>query len=207
MDPQQKQTIVTEVLQQLKGLVRVPIGISNHHLHLTETVLDQLFPGQSLTLKKPLTQPGEFASEQTVTIQGPKGTLKNVRILGPCRDHCQVEVSATDARQLGVVAPLRLSGDVGHSPGVDLISPTKTVHLDQGLIIAKRHLHIAPQEAKLLGLQKGEQVNVAVATPRGLIFQNVEVRPGAHFKLEMHVDTDEANAGQIKPGTFGHFVD
>lgn len=208
MDAQQKQTVVREVLQQLKGLVKVPIGVSNHHVHLTEAVFKQLFPDQTLTQKKPLTQPGEFASIQTVVVQGPKGSLGKVRILGPCRDHCQVELSATDAQKLGISAPIRLSGDVAHSPGIDLISPTTTVHLEQGAIIAQRHLHIGLQEAQALGLHQGQQVAVAVNSPqRGVIFQNVIVRPGAHFKLEMHLDTDEANAAQVNAKTIGHFVD
>ncbi|WP_461212859.1 phosphate propanoyltransferase [Lacticaseibacillus sp. GG6-2] len=206
MNDAQKEAAIKAVLQNLKTVVKVPIGISNHHIHLTEAVYAELFPDQAITVKKPLNQPGEFASTATLTVKGPRGTISHVRVLGPCRAQCQVEISATDARTLGVPAVVRLSGDVADTPGIDLQSEVATVHLTCGVIVAKRHIHMSDQEASLLGFKRGDTVAIALDGPdRHLVYDDVEIRPGANFKLEMHVDTDEANAANLTAGAFGRF--
>lgn len=206
MNDAQKQAAVAAVLQNLKAVVKVPVGISNHHIHLTQAVYDQLFPNMPMTPKKPLNQPGEFASTAVVTLKGPRGEIARVRVLGPCRAQCQVEISATDARKLGVPAVVRLSGDIAGTPGIELQSEAGAVTLSAGVIVAKRHIHMSLEDAKLLGLHAGEKVAIALdGCDRHLVFEDVEIRPGANFKLEMHLDTDEANAANVTGETFGRF--
>ncbi|MFT8318051.1 MAG: phosphate propanoyltransferase [Sporolactobacillus sp.] len=206
MDQTTVRGIVTHVLKNLKSIVKIPIGISNHHLHLTEQDFQKLFPGQSLTVKKALSQPGQFAANEMVTAIGPKGEISKMRILGPLRTKSQVELSATDARQMGIQAPIRLSGDIEGTPGILLKSPSGSLALEQGVIIAKRHIHMSDHEADLLGLKKGDSVTVNVASEgRKIIFEDVIIRPGANYTLEMHVDTDEANAGNINLKSMGRF--
>lgn len=206
MDETTVRVIVTHVLKNLKSIVKIPIGISNHHLHLTEQDFQKLFPGQSLTVKKELSQPGQFAANEMVTAVGPKGEISKMRILGPLRTKSQVELSATDARQIGIEAPIRLSGDIEGTPGILLKSPSGSLKLKQGVIIAKRHIHMSDNEADLLGLKQGDSVTVSIAGEgRKIIFEDVIIRSGANYTLEMHVDTDEANAGNINPKSVGRF--
>ncbi|WP_413724518.1 phosphate propanoyltransferase [Sodalis sp. RH16] len=173
----------------------IPLGISNRHLHLSLEDYEHLFPGRPLIFKKDLYQPGQFASEQVVDLVGPKGQLKNVRILGPLRGRSQVEISRTDARLLGLDAPLRLSGDLQDTPGIRLVSASGEMALPHGVIVAQRHIHMSPLDALLFGVKQGDQVRVALrGTGRGLIFDDVAIRVGEHMRLEMHIDTDEANA-------------
>jgi len=173
----------------------IPLGISNRHLHLSLADYEHLFPGHPLVLKKDLYQPGQFAAEQLVNLVGPKGTLKKVRILGPLRGQSQVEISRTDARLLGIDAPLRLSGNLDQTPGVRLVSAYGELSLRQGVIVAQRHIHMSPLDALLFGVKQGDRVTVALhGTGRKLIFDDVAVRVGEHMRLEMHIDTDEANA-------------
>lgn len=183
------------------GSKPIPIGVSNRHLHLSESDLHTLFgPGHPLTIKKELQQPGEFAAEETVDLVGPKGTIAKVRVLGPVRKQTQVEISFTDSFVLGVIPPVRDSGSVDGSPGLTLKGPNGELQLKQGVIAAKRHIHCTPEQAAELGVQNGGYVAVMVEGERGLIFQQVLVRVRDTFALEMHVDTDEANASGLKNG-------
>ncbi len=176
------------------------IETSARHVHVTQETLEVLFgKGATLEVKKELSQPGQFASMQKVDVVGPKNTLKNVSILGPVRSSNQVEVSLTDARTLGVAAPIRESGDVQGSAPCKLVGPCGEVELKEGVIVAKRHIHMTEEDAKEMGVKSGEIVSVKVLneTGRGIIFGDVVVRVSNKFALAMHVDTDEANSGAL----------
>ncbi|AKX96593.1 phosphate propanoyltransferase [Neomoorella thermoacetica] len=176
-------------------LLEVPVGVSGRHVHLTREHLQTLFgPGYELTKLRDVVQPGQFAAKETVTIVGPKGVLEKVRVLGPLRSYTQVEISRTDSFKLGVNPPIRDSGDHEGSPGCVLVGPAGVVTLKQGVIIALRHIHMHTDEAKRYGLKDKDLVTVQVGGERGLIFTNVLVRVNPNFRLEFHVDTDEANA-------------
>ena len=180
---------------------KVPVGISNRHVHLTQEHLEELFgPGHRLTKLKDLSQPGQFASEETVTLVGPKGSLEGVRILGPVRDASQVELSATDTFKLGVRPPVRESGDLDGTPGIEIVGPAGKVHLEQGVIIAARHIHMSPREAAAFGLRDGDRIEVEVPGERGGVFENVLIRVSPHYALDLHLDTDEGNAFGLKNG-------
>jgi putative phosphotransacetylase len=178
---------------------KVEVGISNKHVHLSEADLATLFgAGHKLTLKKELKQPGQFASEELVDVVGPKGTLKGIRVLGPTRKESQVELAMTDARQIGLSLPVRESGVLDGSPGVKLIGPKGEIELAKGAIIALRHIHLSPSEAKEANVKDKDWVTVKTFGSRPLIFEDVLIRSGdAHLK-EMHVDTDEGNAAGLK---------
>jgi putative phosphotransacetylase len=163
--------------------------------------LEALFgPGYELTIKKDLSQTGQYAAEETLTIEGPKSALKNVRILGPVRKETQVEISRTDAFSLGLKPPVRDSGHLEDSPGIKLIGPKGTIELDKGVIIAQRHIHMNEADAEAFGVKDKEIVSVRAGGERGLVFDNVLVRVRSDFVLEMHIDTDEANAGMLNNG-------
>lgn len=177
----------------------VPIGVSNRHIHLSRSDMDVLFgPGASLTRKKSMKQPGQFAAEETVTIRGPKGEISRVRVLGPFRKESQIEISVADGFTLGIKAPMRMSGELDGSAGLEVVGPQGTVKLDQGVIVAQRHIHMLPESAKLLGLNNGDTVDVEIKGPRGGIMSNVAVRTSEAFALEMHIDIEEANAFGLK---------
>jgi len=179
-------------------LGKVPVGISNRHIHLSQEHLEALFgPGYQLTVRKDLSQTGQFAAEETLTIEGPKSALKNVRSLGPVRKETQVEVSRTDAFALGLQPPVRDSGYLAESPGIKLIGPKGTVELDKGVIIAQRHIHMNSADAEAFGVKDKDIVSVRVGGERGLVFDNVLIRVRDDFVLEMHIDTDEANAAML----------
>jgi len=200
MDNDQITLLTGQVIAQMRQR-NIPVGISNRHVHLSAKDYQRLFPGQPLTVKKALGQPGQFAAEQTVTLKGPKGRLENVRILGPLRGQSQVEISRTDARLLGVTAPLRLSGDLAGSAGIALVSDTGEITLAEGMIIARRHIHMSRLDAAIFGVKQGEIVNVEIkGTERTLIFGDVCIRVGDDMRLELHIDTDEANAADIGEG-------
>ena len=179
----------------------VPIGVSARHIHLTQADLEVLFgPGYQLTKKKEL-MGGQFASKELVTIVGLKlRAIENVRILGPCRSKSQVEISATDARTLGVNAPVRESGDIAGSAPIALVGPKGALYLKEGCIIAARHIHMSPADAKAAGVHDGDYVSVKADNERGTVFNNVKIRVDDSFTLEMHIDTDEANASRIATG-------
>ena len=184
------------------------VETSARHVHVTAEALETLFgKGAALTNKKDLSQPGQFACEERVTIVGPKGELKNVSILGPERSACQVEISATDARKLGVASVIRESGDIAGTPGCRLIGPAGEVELTEGVIVAKRHIHMTPADAAEYGVKDKDIVWVRVDTPeRALIFGDVVVRVSPKFALAMHIDTDESNAANAFKNDGGEIV-
>lgn len=173
----------------------VPVGISNRHIHLSKTNLDQLFgAGYQLTPMKELSQPGQFACKETVTICGPKGAIEKVRVLGPVRKETQIEIVAGDCFKLGVKAPAKLSGDLAGTPGITVVGPKGSVQTAQGLIVAQRHIHMAPADAQAYGVQDGQIVKIRVGGLRGGLYDNVAIRVTTSSKLECHLDTEEANA-------------
>ena len=184
------------------------IETSARHLHVSEADLEILFgKGHKLTNKKELSQPGQYACEERVDIVGPKSTLKNVSILGPTRPVTQVEISLTDARSIGVVAPVRESGDIADSAACKLVGPAGEVELKEGLIAAKRHIHTTPEDAAEMGVTDKEIVGVKVTTNgRSLIFGDVVVRVNPEYATAMHIDTDEANAAGASGQLFGEIV-
>ena len=180
----------------------VPIGVSNRHLHVAQDDLEALFgKGYQLTVKKDLSQKGQFAAEETVTLVGPKAAMANVRILGPCRKRTQVEVSRTDCFQLGLNPPVRDSGDLDGSESIKIVGPQGEVTIPAGAILAKRHIHMTCEEAEKLGLRDRDTVMARTSGERALIFDEVLVRVHPTFTWEMHIDTDEANAASLKNGS------
>lgn len=179
----------------------VPIGVSARHIHLTQEHVETLFgPGYQLTKKKEL-MGGQFASNELVTIVGLKlRAIENVRILGPVRSRSQVEVSATDAIRLGVKAPIRESGNIAGSAAIAVVGPKGAIYLNEGCIIAKRHIHMSPQDAMAAGVHDKDTVSVKSDNERGTVFNHVQIRVDDSFTLEMHIDTDEANAAKIATG-------
>ena len=177
-------------------MAKVLVETSARHIHLTQEHVDILFgAGHQLTHKKDLSQPGQYACEERVTVVGPKRELKNVSILGPVRKESQVELSATDARSIGLNAPVRESGVLEGSAPCKLVGPAGEVELAQGVIVAKRHIHITPEDAQAFGVSDKEIVKVKVDSDgRSLIFDDVVVRVSASYATAMHIDTDEANA-------------
>jgi putative phosphotransacetylase len=187
---------------------QVLVETSARHIHVTEEHLEILFgKGAKLTNKKDLSQPGQFACEERLTIEGPKKSLAGVTILGPTRPATQVEVSLTDARTLGINAPIRESGDVAGSGACKLIGPAGEVEISEGVIIAKRHIHTTPADAAELGVKDKEVVSVKIDTDgRSLIFGDVVVRVSEKFSTAMHIDTDESNAAACSGQVFGTIV-
>ena len=197
---EQVRQAVEQVVDQMRQQP-IPVGVSNRHLHLCAEDFDALFPGQTLTPIKSLRQPGHFAAEQTVTLVGPKGKLERVRILGPLRRATQVEVSYTDARSLGLKAPMRMSGDLDNTPGVILRSDFGEVSLKQGVIVAQRHIHMSPMDATIHGVSDGDLVKVTIlGTDRRATFDDVAIRVDPKTVAELHLDTDEANAAAMGSG-------
>lgn len=187
---------------------RIPIAVSVRHVHLTESSIETLFGiGHELTVAHPLSQPGQYAAEETVTLRGPKHSIEHVRVLGPPRSEDQVEISRTDEFTLGIDAPVRASGDTQNSPGIALIGPEGTVDLTTGVICAWRHIHMEPHDAESRGLQDGDVVDVAIdGGDRDLQFGDVLIRVRPDYRLEMHLDTDEANAAGLNTGDDGALV-
>lgn len=180
---------------------KVVIGISNKHLHLSEKDLATLFgEGAHLTPYKELGQPGQFAAEERVDIIGPKGAFKGIRIIGPLRAQTQVEIAMTDARALGIDAPVRESGVLAGTPGVKLVGPAGEIDISEGVIVALRHIHLNPEQAQEAGVKDKDLVDVQTFGTRPLIFQDVLIRSGVTHEREMHVDTDEANAAGLANG-------
>ena len=187
----------------------VLIETSARHAHLSREALDTLFgEGYELTPTKPLSQPGQYACEERVAVVGPKSTFPKVSILGPVRPACQVEFAITDAIKLGVYAPVRESGDVAGTAACKLVGPRGEVELDEGVIVAKRHIHAAPADAEAYGLSDKQVVRVRCESDgRSLIFDDVVVRVNPNFSFAMHIDTDESNAGMVRRGTIGQILD
>jgi putative phosphotransacetylase len=182
------------------GKKLVPAAVSNRHIHLSEHHCQSLFGGKPLTCLHDLSQPGEFAARETVTLVGPKGVLEGVRVLGPLRQATQVELSRTDSFRLGVTPPVRESGNHEGSVGVAVVGPCGTVWLERGVILARRHIHMTPADAERFGVTDRQVVAVRLGGERSITLGAVLVRVSPHYRLELHVDTDEANAGLIKNG-------
>ena len=182
------------------------VETSARHVHVTKEALAVLFgEGATLTNKKDLSQPGQFACEEKVTVVGPKGQMK-ASILGPERNACQVELSATDARTIGVVAPVRESGDITGSAGCKLVGPAGEIELTEGVIIAKRHIHFSPADAEAFGVKDKQVVSVKMLTDRPVIFEDVVCRVSPSYALAMHIDTDECNAAAAFGTVYGEVI-
>lgn len=187
---------------------KVLVETSARHIHVTKEHLEILFgEGYELTVKKMLSQPGQFACEERVTVVGAKKELKNVSILGPCRKATQVELSLTDARSIGVDAPVRESGDIAGSGACKLIGPKGEVEISEGVISAKRHIHMTTADAAEFGLTDSQVVSVKIdSNGRSLVFGDVVVRVSDSYALAMHIDTDESNAAGCTPGMLGEVI-
>ncbi len=178
--------------------MQVPIEVSARHVHLSKADLEKLFgSGYVLSKLKDLSQTGQFAAKETVKLAGPLAIMDRVRVLGPCRKETQIEVSATDAKFLGLEPPVRDSGELEGTPGIKIIGPIGELQVKRGVIVALRHIHMEPEVAKNLGLKDSDRVKVDVSGARDLLFENILVRVDPSFKLAMHIDTDEANAAGI----------
>ena len=178
----------------------VKIGLSNKHLHLSQEHIEALFgKGHELTPTKDLVQPGQFACEEKVDIVGPKKTLAGVRVLGPARKETQVELALTDARTIGIKAPIRESGKLEGTPGCKLVGPCGEVELDHGVIAALRHVHLSAAQAQEAGVKDKDVISIKIGGERGLVFDNVLVRAGEGHEREVHLDTDEGNAAGCGP--------
>ena len=207
--------IAQEVMRILKPLKidspviipSIPVAVSARHIHLTQESVEALFgKGYQLHIKHQLSQPGFWASEETLDVVGPSGTLHKVRVLGPCRSHNQIEVAETETYILGIDPPVRLSGDTDNTPVVKLVGPNGEIETT-GLIVAKRHIHMPTKDAEKYGLKHGDEVDVAVGSKdRDLVFRDVVIRVDPNFVLEMHIDTDEANAANIEHGGVGEVL-
>ncbi|MCL2171409.1 MAG: phosphate propanoyltransferase [Defluviitaleaceae bacterium] len=185
----------------------VKIGVSARHIHLCRGDMDVLFGANSELTRRVELMGGQFAAEQTVTIVSQKmRTIENVRVLGPLRGASQLEISATDAVKLGIAAPARDSGDLADAAPISVIGPAGAIHLPRGCIIARRHIHMSPEDAITAGAADGDMVSVRTNGDRGLIFDNVKIRIDKSFTTEMHIDTDEANAAGIKTGDIGQII-
>lgn len=196
--------IVDEVVKELKQKLFIEVEASGRHVHLKRKDIDILFgEGYQLTPVKDLSQPGQYACKERVTVTGAKGVLNNVIVLGPARKDSQVEVSLTDALILGIKSPVRQSGDIEGTPGISVSNGDKKVELAQGLIVAKRHIHITPEDARRFNVSDGESVKVKVFGERPLIFDEMIVRVSPNFRTYIHIDYDEANACGYTKGTLG----
>jgi acetate kinase len=179
------------------------VAISARHVHLSQPTVDALFgAGHVLQVKAPLSQPGQFAAVETVALVGPHGRIEHVRVLGPPRAADQVELARSDEITLGIDAPLRVSGELAHTPGIEVVGPAGSVRLAAGVVMPVRHIHMSPEDAERLGVRDRQRVSVAVDSDgRDLVFGDVVVRVSAQFRLELHLDTDEGNAAGVGPGT------
>jgi acetate kinase len=184
----------------------IPVEVSAHHVHLSQEHVEALFgPGHKLTPDTELSQPGQFACKEKVMLVGPKGTVDRVRVLGPARKETQVEIAMTEQFKLGIYPPVRESGDIQNTPGLTLEGTEgRRVSIDKGVICAMRHIHMSPDNALKLGLQDRYIVRVRIESDRELIYGDVLVRVNPSFNLAMHIDTDEANAANLKTGAIGY---
>ncbi|MHC1723674.1 MAG: phosphate propanoyltransferase [Aminipila sp.] len=185
-------SVSTETLQNSN---EIPVGVSNRHIHLSQADLNALFgEGYQLTKMKDLSQPGQYACKETVTICGPKGAIEKIRVLGPVRSKTQVEVLTGDCFKLGAPSQAKLSGDLTGTPGITIIGPRGSVQTSEGLIVAQRHIHMTPADAQHFGVHDGQTVCIQVEGPRGGMYSNVAIRANDASALECHIDTEEANA-------------
>ena len=191
--------------QQVLKRIFIELEASGRHVHVTKEQAMTLF-GHSLTPKRPLSQPGQYLSNERVTVKGPKGEFTNVAVLGPERKEAQVEISLTDGRTLGLTPPVRPSGDVTGSPGAVLIGPCGSVTLQKGVIAAQRHIHITPQDAARFKVQDKQLVKLQTFTDRPVTFEDVLVRVSKDFATAAHLDYDEANACGFASGDLGRII-
>ncbi len=208
MDKEKIKEIVEEIVRNtLQQGKRIPIAASNRHIHLSPEHVERLFGrGYQLTKLKNLSQPNQFAAKETVTLIGPKGKIPNVRVLGPARGSTQVEVSLFDGFTLGVKPPIRNSGDIKGSEPITIQGPRGQVMIQEGVIAAARHIHMHTSDSEAFGVGEGDIVQVKMDGPRGVIFSNVLIRVSPKYKLEMHIDLDEANAANLKNGQLGEII-
>lgn len=214
MERQQIEQIVADVLMELKETTvpasqhsMIPVSVSARHVHLSPQHIEALFGKEyELTKQMDLSQPGQFASNETIIIAGPKGSLQHVRVYGPSRKSTQAEISRTDAIKIGIRPPIRQSGDIAGSAPFTLIGPAGSVSLTEGLQIAQAHIHMSPRDAQNFGVTNGDFVSVEIRGERPLTIHQVLIRVSDRFRLEMHIDTDEANAGFIRSGAPGRIV-
>jgi putative phosphotransacetylase len=187
---------------------KVHIGVSARHIHLSQAHIEILF-GQGYTLHefKSLSQPGQFAAEEVVSVQGTKGRMDKIRILGPARSETQLEVSRTDSFSLGLNPPLRQSGDIVGTPGIKIIGPAGEVELQQGVIVAARHIHFHTSDAEAWGIVDKQMLKVKLNGERPLILENVLARVSGQFALDLHIDTDEANAAGVRTDEYAEIID
>lgn len=187
--------------------MKVSIGVSNRHVHLTKEHLEVLFgEGYELEKKSDLTQPGMFASNSLVTIKSEKSEIENVRIVGPVRTYTQVEISKTDAYKLGINPPVRDSGNISGSSPITIIGPVGTLNLEEGCIIPTRHIHILPSQLKMYGFKENDKLNIKINGEKGGILSNVGLKVSEESFFELHIDTDDANAHLIKNGDIGEII-
>jgi propanediol utilization protein len=185
----------------IKGIF-VELEASGRHVHVNEEQAQILF-GHGLTPLRPLSQPGQYLAQERVTVKGPKGEFQNVAVLGPARGKAQVEISLTDGKTLGILPPVRLSGDVANSPGAELIGPMGRITINEGVIAAKRHIHMTPEDAKHFGVKDKQIVRLQTFTDRPVVFEDVAVRVSPDFETFVHLDYDEANACGFQKGDLG----
>ena len=189
----------------IMGRIFVPLEASGRHVHVTEEQAKTLF-GHGLTPKRPLSQPGQYLANERVTVMGPKGKMENVAVLGPARKEAQVEISLTDGKSLGLTPPVKQSGDVSGSPGCVLVGERGQVKLARGVIAAKRHIHLTPEDGKMLGVSDGQVVKFQVFSARPVIFEDTVVRINPNFCRSAHLDYDEANACGFSKGDLGRII-
>lgn len=194
-----------DIVRRVMDRIFVELEASGRHVHVTEAQAQALF-GHRLTPKRELSQPGQFLANERVTVVGPKGRFENVAVLGPERKAGQVELSLTDTRTLGIPAPVRMSGDIANTPGAVLQGEMGTVSLQEGVIVARRHIHITPRDAEQMGVKDKQVVRLQVYTDRPLIFEDVVVRVSPDFQTRVHLDYDEANACGFQNGDLGRIL-
>ena len=187
------------------GRLFIPLEASGRHVHVTKEQAKALF-GHELTPDRPLSQPGQYLAKERVTVKGPKGAFYNVAVLGPERKEAQVEISLTDARTLGIQPPVRLSGNVAGSPGAELVGPQGSLRIPQGVIAARRHIHMTPEDAARFHVTDGQTVSLKTFTDRPLILEDVQVRVRQDFATFAHLDYDEANACGFQKGDLGRIL-
>lgn len=199
--------IIEEVVRRVKDEAFIEVEASGRHVHLTQEHIDILFgEGHELTKIKDLSQPGQYACKERVTISGPRGNIDNVVVLGPPRNATQVEVSFTDALILGSIPPVKLSGDLENTAEITISTDRAAIALNKGLMVAKRHIHMSSQDSEKFGVQNNDSVRVKVLGKRPLIFDDVVVRISDNYRTYMHIDYDEANACGFSKGTFALIV-
>uniref|UniRef100_UPI0032175614 ethanolamine utilization phosphate acetyltransferase EutD n=1 Tax=unclassified Clostridium TaxID=2614128 RepID=UPI0032175614 len=199
--------IIDEVIKRVKKEAFIEVEASGKHVHLCEEHINILFGRDyQLTKTKDLSQPGQYACKERVTITGPKGSLKNVIVLGPARKATQVEVSLTDATAIGIKAPVKESGKIENTPGITISTERASITVDKGVIVAKRHIHMTPEDAEKFGVKDKEIIQAKVYGNRPLIFDDVVIRVSPDFRTYMHIDYDEANACGFTKGTLCRIV-